>query len=174
MVDQLILNEVVKEKVCKFKDDFLRISKSYLEISDADFLGVIFMTPAVAIAMADNKISFFKMIYLGKKAREYSKCRYFLFRDPVIKGVKILSEHLRSFEQAFIAFLKEIIDLLNGDKEIVAEMEEVAKSAGGLSTAVNVGLLVTNTVIIGSSILHRLDSRAYSCWPDCYFSGGER
>ncbi|MCP4755814.1 MAG: hypothetical protein GY866_33540 [Proteobacteria bacterium] len=149
MVEELIQVEDIAGKVVAHKKNFLESTGSDLKISDPDFLGVILMTPAVSIAMADGNISFFEMRYLGKKSREYSKGRYFPFRDPVVKGAKILAKNLTQWEKPFMDFVKEILTHLNDDKELVDEMNEAAQSAGGVSTAINVGLFAANAYMFG-------------------------
>ncbi|MBU2513766.1 hypothetical protein KJ966_20690 [bacterium] len=149
MVEELIQIEAIANKVADYKKRFIESTGVGLTISDADFLGVILMTPAVAIAMADGKLTFFEMRYISKKAREYSKGRYFPFRDPVANGAKVLAKNLVQWEKPFMAFVKEILNSLNEDKELVDEMNAVAQSAGGLSTAANLGLFVANMYLFG-------------------------
>ncbi|MBU2513783.1 hypothetical protein KJ966_20775 [bacterium] len=148
MVEELSRIKEIADQVQLLKTEFSNKTGYGKDLSDSDFLGLIMMTPAVAIAMADKELSFFEMRYMGKKAREYSKGWHFLFKDPVANGLHVLSKNLEEWEKPFMEITKLVLKFQKDDKFLINEMNQTAQSAGGLSSAINNRLFLINSVLL--------------------------
>ena len=105
-VDTFVKIPAVSSAVQELKKDFIITEAKFLELSDHDFLSLALMTPAVAIANANNNISLFEEIALNKMARKMSKGGYFLKSDPVERGMKFLIKGFDKWEEKFLNLLK--------------------------------------------------------------------
>ena len=148
MLHAILQNEDFAFKVREKKQEFLEANDPKLELSEADFLGLAFMAPAVSVAGADGKFSWFERRYLDKKSREYSKGLHLFFMDPVVKAVGILSKNM-NWEDELLGLLKEALAYMEEDEQIFNQMKEVAQSSGGLSTVANVGVFIAELYFLG-------------------------
>jgi hypothetical protein len=64
-------------------------------LSDSDFFAIVLLSPAVGLALANDNISLYEEMSLGKKARYFSKGGFFLRKGPVVEGLDRL---IREFE----------------------------------------------------------------------------
>ena len=140
IVNRILQNQEFAKQVREKKQAFIDATDPDLKLSEADFLGLAFMTPAVLVAGADGKISWFEQRYLDKKARAYSQGRYLFFRDPVVKAVSILTKNA-SWEDDLLMLLKDAMAHMAEDEKIVEQMKESAQAGGGFSTVANIALL---------------------------------
>lgn len=113
-------NKKVQSIVEQLKKDFIEEEAKYFEISDHDFLSLIFMSPAVGKAMANNNISFGEEMSLQKKARKLSKGGFFLSKDPVADGMKYLIKGFDKWEQRFYQAIYDIFHMLFSEEDIKA------------------------------------------------------
>jgi hypothetical protein len=64
-------------------------------LSDPDFFAIVLLAPAVGLALANDNISLYEEMSLGKKARYFSKGSFFLRKGPVVEGLDRL---IREFD----------------------------------------------------------------------------
>ena len=147
MVEELYQVNEIAEKVQHHQEGFIKDTGYGKDIEGSDFLGLILMTPAVAIAMADEELSFFELRYLGKRAREYSKGWHFLFKDPVANGLRILAGNLARWEKPFMETVNLVLETIREERFLINELNQTAQSAGGLSSAINNRLFLINSVL---------------------------
>jgi len=116
----------VNKAVLELKRDFLDKEAPMMEISDHDFLSLVLMVPAIAVADANDNISLFEEITLNKMARKMSKGGYFLKADPVARAMKFYIKKISNWEQKFLdvinLLIKETVDVekldqSDGDKQ---------------------------------------------------------
>jgi hypothetical protein len=100
----------IRDTTQQLKKDFIKKAAPYLEISDHDFLSLIMLSPALGIALADNKISFLEEVSLNKKARKLSKGSYFLTKDPVVFAMQFLIKNFAEWEDRFFQSVKVVLD----------------------------------------------------------------
>lgn len=129
-IESIIEDGTLREKVCKLKKRFLKKEAPYMEISDHDFLGLIFMMPSLKIALADGKISFFEERRLQRKARAYSKGKFWLKKDPVTSAMMFLIKKYDEWEDDFFDVLKSILQLTFQHNSLFRNMLQT----GGVST----------------------------------------
>ncbi|MEQ8358167.1 MAG: hypothetical protein RH860_01675 [Cytophagales bacterium] len=110
-IESIIEDDTLREKVYKLKKRFLQKEAPFMEISDQDFLGLIFMMPSLKIALADGKISFFEERRLQRKARSYSKGKFWLKKDPVSSAMMFLIKKYDLWEEEFFEVLKSILKI---------------------------------------------------------------
>jgi hypothetical protein len=100
----------IKNATNLLKKDFIKTEALYLEISEHDFLSLVLLTPQLAIALANGKISFWEEIKLNKKARRFSKGGYFFSKDPVSHSMKYLIKSFPKWEEKFYDLIKLIVN----------------------------------------------------------------
>jgi len=122
-VATIIHDEEIHEGVKSLKKEFRSKEAPNLEISDHDFLSLIFLIPTVGIAMANGSISFKEEMELNKKARKGSKGGFFMKKDPVVHAMKFLIKNYEDYEESFYAL---IVNILNK----FAEMDIVKSQTG--------------------------------------------
>ena len=105
-VDTFVKIPAVSDSLKQLKKEFITTEAKFLDLSDHDFLSLVLMTPAVAIANANDNISLFEEIALNKMARKMSKGGYFLKADPVERGMKFLIKGFAKWEEPFIGLIK--------------------------------------------------------------------
>ena len=120
----IIDNDQVIEIVQKLKKSFLEKEAQYFEISDHDFLSLIFMSTAVGKAMANDNISFGEEMSLQKKARKLSKGGFFLSKDPVADGMKYLIKSFKDWEAAFYQAIYDVFHQLFTKEDISAANDQ--------------------------------------------------
>lgn len=109
-VDLMIRNETVLQSIQQIKKEFCKTVAPYLEISDHDFLSLLFLTPTLGIALANENISLKEELDLNKKARKLSKGRYFFKKDPVVVAMQFMIKHYKEWEDRFIEVLKKVMN----------------------------------------------------------------
>ncbi|MDH5560816.1 MAG: hypothetical protein OEY59_08160 [Deltaproteobacteria bacterium] len=114
--NRLIEMPSISKKAGDLKSAFIKDTGYSKEISNVDFLGVLLMTPALSIAMADGVIDYFENRYLSIKAREHSAGKYLPFMDPVVNMVEFLAQHLEKWERPFLEMNRFILDELVSKK----------------------------------------------------------
>jgi len=112
----------VYEAAVNIKKDFLEKEAPLLEISDHDFLSLILMSPAIAIANANDNISLFEEIALNKMARKMSKGGYFLKADPVAGAMKYYIKNIKYWEDLFL-------EVINVCISANVDLEQLEKSS---------------------------------------------
>ena len=123
-VSIMIENEKVSERIQPLKKDFLIQEAQFLEISDHDFLSLVLLSPSVGIALANGSVSLFEELALNKRARQLSKGGYFMKKDPVVVAMGFLIKHYDKWEEKFMAFLSELMDIVLNLHSV--EYQEVA------------------------------------------------
>lgn len=121
-IESIIEDETLRVKVYELKKRFLKEEAPYMEIGDADFLGLIFMMPSLKIALADGKITFFEEISLQKKARAYSKGKFWLKKDPVSSAMTFLIKSYEKWEDEFFEMLKVILNVTFQHNTLIRNM----------------------------------------------------
>ena len=119
----IIENDSVQKTIDKIKTSFLEKEAKYLDISDHDFLSLIFMSTAIGKAMANDNISFGEEMSLQKKARKLSKGGFFLSKDPVADGMKFLIKGFKEWEQEFYQAINDIFHSLF-DEQTIKEIND--------------------------------------------------
>lgn len=98
----------IKKMIPSVKQEFLEKEARYLKIKDNDFLALIFMTPKIAISLADEKISLAEEFQLNRIARRLSEGKYFMKKDPVVEAMQFLIKNFKYWEQKFYSFIHSI------------------------------------------------------------------
>jgi hypothetical protein len=105
-VEMMIGNEKILDATKNLKKEFCKKVAPYLQISDQDFLSLLFLTPSVGIALANDDISLKEELSLNKKARKLSKGRYFFKKDPVVVAMQFMIKNYREWEERFFEVLR--------------------------------------------------------------------
>lgn len=111
-VSLMIEKPEVIESLKPLKKDFLKTEAQFLEISDHDFLSLVLLSPAVGIALANGSVSLFEELALNKRARQLSKGGYFMKKDPVVIAMGYLIKNYPSWEEKFMNYLKQLMNLI--------------------------------------------------------------
>lgn len=121
-IEAIIKDEELRNNVYQLKKEFLKSEAPYMEISDEDFLGLIFLTPSIKIALADGSVSFFEERQLQRKARSVSKGRFWLKKDPVTVAMNFLIKNYIKWEDRFFDVLKDILARTFQQNELLRAM----------------------------------------------------
>jgi hypothetical protein len=108
-VELMIENDRVLSATRELKKTFCKEVAPYLQISDQDFLSLLFLTPSVGIALANDDVSLKEELALNKKARKLSKGRYFFKKDPVVVAMQFMIKHYKAWEDRFFTVLKDVM-----------------------------------------------------------------
>ncbi|QCK15253.1 hypothetical protein [Mangrovivirga cuniculi] len=101
------IRNATKELKKSFKDDVAPM----LDISDHDFLALVFISPAIAIANSYQDVNIFEEVSINAKARKLSKGDFFIQTDPVAHAIKYFLDNIDKWEDHFYEHLKYIIDI---------------------------------------------------------------
>lgn len=123
-IEAIIADENLRAEVYELKKRFLMEEAPYMEISDQDFLGLILLAPSLKIALADGSVSFFEEKRLNKKARSYSKGKYWLKKDPVTTAMNFLLKKFDKWEEEFFSVLKNILKITFNKNDLLRNMLE--------------------------------------------------
>lgn len=107
----LMEDEVVRQKVQQLKAEFIHKEAQGLDIKENDFLGLVFLTPMILMALANDNISISEEWELNKKARKLSAGRYFFEPDPVIQAMKFLIKRIGHWKKKFLELIRFCLEL---------------------------------------------------------------
>jgi hypothetical protein len=127
-IETLIQDQEISQSVKDLKKDFLKKEAPFLEISDQDFLSLVFLTPTIAIALANKNISLSEELTLNKKARKLSKGSYFFKKDPVVSGMQFLIKKFDEWEERFL-------DTIRVSMSRTFDLEEEKRSTGDMKVS---------------------------------------
>ncbi|MEN8248667.1 MAG: hypothetical protein ABFS32_07025 [Bacteroidota bacterium] len=119
-ISSLALIPEIKEATIRLKNEFIEKEAPFMEISEHDFLSLIFLTPSVGIALANDSVSLMEEMALNKKARKYSKGGYFMKQDPVVTAMGHLIKNYDEWADTFYAQIKLFVEILI-DKDALKE-----------------------------------------------------
>ncbi|OFY71928.1 MAG: hypothetical protein A3G23_05245 [Bacteroidetes bacterium RIFCSPLOWO2_12_FULL_37_12] len=111
----LMEDESIRQKVHQLKSEFIRKSASGLDVNDHDFLGLVFLTPMILMALANDEISLSEEWELNKKARMLSTGRYFFEPDPVILSMKFLIKRIGHWKKKFLELIRYCLEVHSGN-----------------------------------------------------------
>lgn len=100
----------VKKLVNEARKEFILHEARCMEISNHDFLSLIFMTPSLGIALANGNVSLMEELTLNRMARRMSKGDYFLKQDPVVHAMSFFIRHYNNWEERFLKIIKLVLD----------------------------------------------------------------
>jgi hypothetical protein len=111
----------VKKAIQALRTDFNTLEKDFENIIEEDFIALIFLSPAVGLALANRQITFFEELMLNRKARQLSRHSYFIEKDPIVFAMKYLVIHFPAWENKFYAVIALILATILAKNEIVHE-----------------------------------------------------
>ncbi|MEM7551405.1 MAG: hypothetical protein AAF363_17115 [Bacteroidota bacterium] len=109
-VEVMIEDEIILEAIQNLKKDFIKKEARFLDISDHDFLSLIFLTPTLGVALANDDVNLKEELALNKKARKLSKGNYFLKKDPVVTGMQFCIKNYNYWEEHFLSVIRTVMD----------------------------------------------------------------
>lgn len=105
-VAALMEDQEVLDATLRLKTEFITSEAQFLDISDDDFISLVFLAPSIGVALANGTISLFEELTINKKARRLSKGSYFLKKDPVVHASQFLIKNFVKWENAFYKLIK--------------------------------------------------------------------
>ena len=109
-INALVTHPKIQEITTELKNNFIEKSAPYLEMSNHDFMSLAMLTPTIGVALANGSVSLIEEMALNKKARKLSKGGYWMKKDPVVYGMGHLIKHFDDWSDAFLAYLKVIVE----------------------------------------------------------------
>jgi len=105
-ITTLMSDQDVLEGTLTLKKDFLKQETQFAHLSDDEFVSLVFMAPAVGVALANGSVSLYEHMTLNNKARRLSHNHYFLRRAPVMRALDFLLDNFQTWEDRFYNLIR--------------------------------------------------------------------